>query len=45
MCKVCKAIVFFGALMMFNVAVASGALWEFVPDRNVKLCFEETLWT
>ena len=43
MSRVCKAILFFGALMMFNVANASGAQWEFIPDRNANLCFEETV--
>jgi len=37
MCKICKAILFFGALMMINVGIAFG------QDQNANLCFEETV--
>ena len=43
MCRVCKAILIFGALMMFNVGVAFGAQWEFNLHRNAELCFQETV--
>jgi len=43
MCRVCKAILIFGALMMFNVGVAFGAKWEFNLHRNAELCFQETV--
>ena len=43
MCRVCKAILFMGALMMINVGVAFGGHWDFAQDRNASLCFDETV--
>lgn len=44
MSRVYKAIVsLFGALMMLSVGIAYGGQWEFIPDRNADLCFEETV--
>lgn len=44
MSRIYKAVVFFfGALMMFHVGIVSGGQWEFIPDRNADLCFEETV--
>jgi cytochrome c553 len=34
---------FFGALMMLNVGIVSGAESGFIPWRNAELCFEETV--
>lgn len=42
MCRVIKAIVFAGALMMINVGIAFGAHWEAFEDCNADLCFKET---
>jgi len=43
MYRICKAIIFFGALMMINVGIAFGAHWEFAQDQNANRCFEETV--
>ena len=43
MSGVCKAIAFFGALMVINVGTAFGADWEVFQDQNANLCFEETV--
>ena len=43
MYRVCKAILFFGAMMMVNVGIAFGAHWEFAQDQSANLCFEETV--
>ena len=43
MCRICKAILVLGALMMVNVGVASDGHWDFAQDQNANLCFEETV--